>query len=170
MEKKITYKKRTNLFKTDAWKRFSKNKLALIGSVIILLMIAAAILAPLIVQNDPYVSLTDANGLILKNSSPAKSGTFLGTDSLGRDTFSRVIYAARVSMSVGVVAVGISTGIGILLGALAGYFGGWVDTFIMRVVDVVYCFPVLFLVIIIATILKPSIYNIMIIIGLCNWT
>lgn len=133
-------------------------------------MIAAAILAPLIVQNDPYVSLTDANGLILKNSSPAKSGTILGTDSLGRDTFSRVIYAARVSMSVGVVAVGISTGIGILLGALAGYFGGWVDTFIMRVVDVVYCFPVLFLVIIIATILKPSIYNIMIIIGLCNWT
>lgn len=108
MEKKITYKKRTNLFKTDAWKRFSKNKLALIGSVIILLMIAAAILAPLIVQNDPYVSLTDANGLILKNSSPAKSGTILGTDSLGRDTFSRVIYAARVSMSVGVVAVGIS--------------------------------------------------------------
>ena len=75
MEKKITYKRRTNLFKTDAWKRFSKNKLALIGSVIILLMIAAAILAPLIVQNDPYVSLTDANGLILKNSSPAKSGT-----------------------------------------------------------------------------------------------
>ena len=170
MEKKITYKRRTNLFKTDAWKRFSKNKLALIGSIIILLMIAAAILAPLIVQNDPYVSLTDANGLILKNSSPAKSGTILGTDSLGRDTFSRVIYAVRVSMSVGVVAVGISTGIGILLGALAGYFGGWVDTFIMRVVDVVYCFPVLFLVIIIATILKPSIYNIMIIIGLCNWT
>ena len=91
MEKKITYKRRTNLFKTDAWKRFSKNKLALIGSIIILLMIAAAILAPLIVQNDPYVSLTDANGLILKNSSPAKSGTILGTDSLGRDTFSRVI-------------------------------------------------------------------------------
>jgi peptide/nickel transport system permease protein len=71
---------------------------------------------------------------------------------------------------VGIVAVSISTAIGVILGSLAGYFGKWIDLFIMRVVDVVYCFPVMFLVIIIATFLKPSIYNIMMVIGLCNWT
>lgn len=102
--------------------------------------------------------------------SPSKSHTILGTDSIGRDGFSRLVYAARVSMSVGLVAVGISTVIGIVLGAIAGYFGGVADTIIMRCVDVVNCFPVLFLIIIVATILKPSIYNVMIIIGLCNWT
>lgn len=168
--KQIVFKKRKSLFKTDGWKRFSKNKLALIGTVLILLMIAMALFAPVVVQNDPYVSLENESGAILKNMSPSDSGTILGTDSLGRDIFSRVVYAARVSLSVGIVAVGISTTIGILLGALAGYFGKWVDVLIMRIVDVVYCFPVMFLVIIIATILKPSIYNIMIVIGLCNWT
>lgn len=163
-------RQRKNIFKTDGWKRFSKNKLALIGTVMIAILVLIALLAPLIVQNDPYISLEDANGLVLKNTSPSESGTLLGTDSLGRDVFSRVVYAARVSMSVGIVAVGISVSIGIVLGALAGYLGGWVDLIIMRMVDVVYCFPVMFLVIIIATILSPSIYNIMIVIGLCNWT
>ena len=163
-------KPRMNPFKSDAWKRFRKNKLALIGLAIILVMIAAALLAPVLSANAPYPSLTDEAGLVLKNKSPADSGTLLGTDSLGRDVFSRVVYAARVSMSVGIVAVSISTAVGVILGALAGYLGGWVDSLIMRIVDVVCCFPVMFLVIIVATILKPSIYNIMIIIGLCNWT
>jgi peptide/nickel transport system permease protein len=106
----------------------------------------------------------------MKNMSPAESNTILGTDLLGRDEFSRLVYAARVSMSVGLVAVGISTIIGILLGSISGYFGGVADMVIMRCVDVVNCFPVMFLIIIVATILKPSIYNVMIIIGLCNWT
>lgn len=169
MEKKVYTKKRQNLFKTDGWKRFSKNKLALLGTVIILLMVLAAIFAPLIAQNDPYVSLQE-NGLVLKNMSPSESHTILGTDSIGRDEFSRLVYAAQVSMSVGLVAVGISTIVGIFLGAVSGYFGGVADMVIMRCVDVVNCFPVMFLIIIIATILKPSIYNIMIIMGLCNWT
>ncbi len=170
MEKKrMKYRQRQNFFKTDAWKRFRKNKLALVGTAVILLLILAAVFAPVIAQNDPYVSLQDGN-TVLKNMSPSKSHTILGTDSIGRDGFSRLVYAARVSMSVGLVAVGISTVIGIVLGAIAGYFGGVADTIIMRCVDVVNCFPVLFLIIIVATILKPSIYNVMIIIGLCNWT
>ncbi len=164
-----TFKKRQNLFKTDGWKRFKKNKLALIGAVVILVMVLAAVFAPVIVRNDPYVSLKEGS-TVLKDLTPAESGTILGTDNLGRDEFSRLIYAARVSMSVGLVAVGISTVIGVLLGAISGYFGGVADIIIMRCVDVVNCFPVLFLIIIIATILKPSIYNVMIIIGLCNWT
>ena len=170
MEKKrMKYRQRQNFFKTDAWKRFRKNKLALVGTAVILLLILVAVFAPVIAQNDPYVSLQDGN-TVLKNMSPSKSHTILGTDSIGRDGFSRLVYAARVSMSVGLVAVGISTVIGIVLGAIAGYFGGDADTIIMRCVDVVNCFPVLFLIIIVATILKPSIYNVMIIIGLCNWT
>ena len=167
---KRKFKQKQNFFKTDAWKRFKKNKLALVGTAVVLTMIIMAILAPVIVQNDPYTPLKSEAGKIMKNMSPADSGTVLGTDLLGRDEFSRLVYAARVSMSVGLVAVGISTIIGILLGSISGYFGGVADMVIMRCVDVVNCFPVMFLIIIVATILKPSIYNVMIIIGLCNWT
>lgn len=168
--KKTKWKQRQNLFKSDAWKRFRKNKLALLGTAIILIMVVAAILAPVLAQNDPYVSLKDASGLVMTDQSPAESGTILGTDSLGRDEFSRLVYAARVSMSVGLVAVGISTVVGVVLGAISGYFGGLADMIIMRCVDVINCFPVMFLIIIIAAILNPSIYNVMIVIGLCNWT
>lgn len=167
---KTKFKQRQNPFKTDGWKRFKKNKLALVGLAVILVMVIMAILAPVIVQNDPYISLKNEAGKVMKNMSPAESGTILGTDLLGRDEFSRLVYAARVSMSVGLVAVGISTIIGIFLGSISGYFGGVADMIIMRCVDVVNCFPVMFLIIIVATILKPSIYNVMIIIGLCNWT
>ncbi len=166
---KKRFKRRQSLFKTDAWKRFKKNKLALLGTAVILIMILAAIFAPVLAQNDPYISLQEGS-TILKNMSPSESGTILGTDSIGRDVFSRLVYAARVSMSVGLVAVGISTVIGIVLGSISGYFGGVADMVIMRCVDVVNCFPVMFLIIIVATILEPSIYNIMVIIGLCNWT
>lgn len=168
--KKRKWKQRQNLFQTDGWKRFRKNKLALVGTVIILVLILAAVLAPVLAQNDPYVSLKDSSGLVMTDQSPAKSGTILGTDSLGRDEFSRLVYAARVSMSVGLVAVGISTVVGVVLGAVSGYFGGIADMIIMRCVDVINCFPVMFLIIIIAAILNPSIYNVMIVIGLCNWT
>ncbi len=171
MQNKVYLARRRNIFKTDEWKRFSKNKLALVGLVIIMLMVMTAVLAPVIAQNDPFISLRALTGnKIIKNTSPEKSGTILGTDYLGRDVFSRTVYAARISLSVGLVAVSISTIVGILLGSLAGYFGGLLDSVIMRIVDIVYCFPVMFLVMIIAAILKPSIWNIMIIIGLVNWT
>ena len=152
-------KKKTSLFKSDGWKRFRKNKLAVIGLCVILLMVLAAIFAPVLVQNDPYMILETPEGKVMKDMSPSASGTILGTDNVGRDELSRLIYGARVSMSVGIVSVGISLVVGVLLGAVSGYFGGWLDSVIM-----------LFLIIIIATILKPSIYNIMVIMGLCNWT
>ena len=84
MEINMTTRKRVSLFKTDGWKRFRKNRLALVGTTVILIMIAAAILAPFITQNDPYVSLKGPTGSILKNASPRDSGTILGTDSVGR--------------------------------------------------------------------------------------
>lgn len=101
---------------------------------------------------------------------PEQNFHLLGTDTNGRDVLVRMIYGTRISMSVGFVAVGIYVLIGILLGALAGYFGGFVDTLISRVIEIIICFPVFFLILTVMAFLKPSIYNIMIIIGLTGWT
>ena len=149
----------------EFWRKFKKQPVAMAAAGFVFFLIIVAIVGPMITPFDPE-NFFDYDRL---NEGPS-AVHWVGVDALGRDIFSRVVYAARVSMSVGVVAVGISTTIGIILGAIAGYFGKWADTIIMRAVDVVYCFPVMFLVIIISTMLKPSIYNIMLVIGLCNWT
>jgi peptide/nickel transport system permease protein len=92
-----------------------------------------------------------------------------GTDDLGREVFVRMLYGARISLLVGFVAVGISTLIGIVLGALAGYYGSWVDALVMRFVDIMLCFPTFFLILAVIAFLDPSIWNIMIVIGLTSW-
>lgn len=152
-----------------AWRRFKKNKLAMIGLVIIAILVVTAILAPVFAPYDPNESLVNDAGTYAKLEAPSRAHP-LGTDDLGRDVLSRIIYAGRISLAVGLVAVSISVVLGILLGAIAGYFGGWVDNLIMRIVDVVICFPVLFLIITVSTLLKPSIFNVMAVIGLVNWT
>jgi peptide/nickel transport system permease protein len=152
-----------------SWKRFKKNKLALFGSFILLFLLFVAAIAPLVAPHDPYVSnVNELGGYNVL--APPSSEHILGTDSLGRDMLSRIIYGGRVSLSVAFVAVMIATVTGIFLGVVAGYYGKWVDTLIMRITDVVICFPVLFLAITVATILKPSLVNVMIIIGLVSWT
>lgn len=156
-------------FNQLAWKRFKKNKLAIFGLSVILLLIVLALLAPWVSPHDPYVSVTNEAGLYAKLEAPSATH-LLGTDELGRDILSRLIYAGRISLSVGLVAVSISTTVGVLLGSIAGFYGGKIDNFIMRIVDVVICFPVLFLIITVSTLLKPSIFNVMIVIGLVNWT
>ncbi len=119
----------------------------------------ASVLAP----NDP--GKTEVS-LKLK---PPSFEHYLGTDQLGRDVFSRMLYGSRVSLSVGFVAVAISILIGILVGAVAGYYAGWVDSFVMRFVDIMLCFPTFFLILAVVAILEPSIFNIMVIIGLTSW-
>jgi peptide/nickel transport system permease protein len=152
-----------------SWKRFKKNKLALFGLFILLFLLFVAAIAPLVAPHDPYVSnVNELGGYDVL--APPSSEHLLGTDSLGRDMLSRIIYGGRVSLSVAFVAVIIATVTGIFLGVIAGYYGKWVDTLIMRITDVVICFPVLFLAITVATILKPSLFNVMIIIGLVSWT
>jgi peptide/nickel transport system permease protein len=152
-----------------SWKRFKKNKLALFGAFILLFLLFVAAIAPLVAPHDPYVSnVNELGGYDVL--APPSSEHLLGTDSLGRDMLSRIIYGGRVSLSVAFVAVMIATVTGIFLGVIAGYYGKWVDTLIMRITDVVICFPVLFLAITVATILKPSLFNVMIIIGLVSWT
>ena len=103
------------------------------------------------------------------NLEPPGGGHWLGTDDRGRDVMARMIYGSRVSLSVGFVAVSLYTFIGIFLGALAGYYGGKVDVLISRSIEVMMCFPTFFLILTVLAFLKPSIYNIMIILGITGW-
>jgi len=126
-------------------------------------MSLAALLAPLLAPYDPNAINVDA--LLLTPS----WAHLLGTDALGRDVFSRILFGGRVSLWVGFVAVGISTGIGLVLGLFAGYFGKLTDEIIMRGVDVMLCFPSFFLILAVIAFLEPSLTNIMVVIGLTSW-
>ena len=148
---------------TTVWHRFRQHHLAIAGVVILLLIVILAIFSPWIVPNDPYH--TDLKAY----RKPPTSEHWLGTDDAGRDVLSRVTHAGRVSLSVGLVAVGIYTTIGIILGGLAGYYGGWVDSLIMRLADMVLSFPSLIVIIVIVSLVGPSIYNVMVVIGGLGW-
>lgn len=146
-----------------ALNKLKRNKLAIFGSVILIILILLAIIAPII---SPYGR--DTVDLLNIESAPTAKH-ILGTDELGRDVFVRLIYGGQVSLSVGVVAIVIQLAIGITLGAIAGYLGGIADKIIMRLVDMVLCFPFLVIAITMASILGPSIWNVMIIIGILGW-
>jgi len=139
------------------------NKTLFTGILIIGIFSISAILAPILSPYDP--SQIDMGSLL---TAPSNSH-FLGTDSLGRDLLSRIIYGARISLSIGLIAVGIATALGLVLGSLAGFYGGLIDTLIMRFVDIMLCFPTFFLILAVVAILEPSIFNIMVIIGLTSW-
>ncbi|HIE90447.1 MAG TPA: ABC transporter permease [Methylophilaceae bacterium] len=139
------------------------NPLALAGFIIIVIMFLLATLAPWVAPYNPDVF--DVKAILLSPSSLH----WMGTDGLGRDVLSRMLYGGRISLFVGLVAVGISTAIGIILGALAGYYRGWVDTVIMRLVDIMLSIPSFFLILAVIAFLTPSIINIMIVIGLTSW-
>jgi len=145
------------------WRRFRKNRVALAGSLIVLTVFLTAILAPIIAPHDPYEISVE------KILQPPSVEHPFGTDPLGRDVLSRVIWGARVSLLVGFVAVGIAIIIGILIGALAGFYLGPVDAVLMRFVDIMLAIPTFFLVLAVIAILEPSIWNIMIVIGLTGW-
>ncbi len=145
------------------WKRFRKNHLAMAGAFIVALLFAVALLAPYISPYDP--GAIDIK-IVLQEPSPEH---LFGTDALGRDVLSRMIWGSRISLLVGFVAVGIASVIGVFLGALAGYYGRWVDNLIMRFVDIMLCFPTFFLILAVVAFLEPSIWNIMIIIGVTGW-
>ncbi len=149
--------------KGDFWYRFSRNKLALAGGLVVIALFAVSILAPWIAPFDPQEIDVDR---ILQ---PPSSEHLFGTDQLGRDVLSRMIWGSRISLMVGFVATGIAIFIGAILGAVAGYYGRWVDSVIMRFVDVMLCFPSFFLILAVIALLQPSIWNIMIVIGLTGW-
>jgi len=145
------------------WRALSKNRLALIGGAIVLVLALIAVAAPLVSPHDPHKP--DVKRIL----EPPSMRHWLGTDQIGRDVFSRMLYGARVSLAVGFVSVGIATAIGIALGAGAGYHGGPVDGAVMRLVDLMLVFPRFFLLLAVLAFLKPSIWTIMVVIGLTGW-
>ena len=147
------------------FKDILKNKQIVFGVVVIIFMFCAAIFAPLLATHDPYqLNLSPDERL-----QPPSKEHWLGTDDLGRDLFSRMLYGARISLSVGFIAVAIMLLIGLTLGVLAGYYGGWVDNVIMRAVEIMMCFPGFYLILMILAFLGPSIINVMVVIGLTSW-
>ena len=144
-------------------RRFMANKLALLGGLIVLALFAVSFLAPWLAPHDP--NYIDVKAILI---GPSSNHPF-GTDHLGRDVLSRMIYGSRISLKVGFVAVGIATLIGVVVGAIAGYCGGLVDSVIMRFVDLMLCFPAFFLILAVIALLEPSIWNIMIVIGVTGW-
>ncbi len=147
-----------------AWKRFWRRGATRIGLVLILMRAAAALAGPYLAPYDPLK--TNAASLL---AGPAPDH-LLGTDSLGRDILSRILYGAAVSSQVGLVAVVIAAVIGIPLGIISGYYRGWIDLVLMRLVDIFLAFPVILLALAIIGVLGPSISNLMIAIGVVSWT
>ncbi|GAB4541560.1 MAG: ABC transporter permease [Thermodesulfovibrionia bacterium] len=145
------------------WKRFKRNKLAIGGGIIVLLLFLVALLSPLISPYDP--NEIDRNHIL----EPPSINHLLGTDDLGRDVFSRMIYGSQISLAVGFVAVGIATIVGIFFGAISGYYGGWIDRLIMRFVDIMLSIPTFFLILAVIAFIGPGIWNIMVVIGLTSW-
>ncbi|MBI9081552.1 MAG: ABC transporter permease [Pseudodesulfovibrio sp.] len=152
--------KRRPLKRPSPW---SRHALLAIGGLIVGLMSLGAVLAPLLAPYDP--NFINVDTLLL----PPSWSHFMGTDALGRDVFSRILFGGRVSLWVGFVAVGIATAIGLTLGLISGYFGRLVDEIIMRGVDVMLCFPSFFLILAVIAFLEPSLINIMVVIGLTGW-
>ena len=143
--------------------RAMQNRLTAAGAVIVGSLFIVAALAPWLAPYDPSALDTSA---VLEAPGAAH---FLGTDGIGRDVLSRMIYGARVSLMVGFVSVGIACLIGVILGAVAGYLGGVVDAVIMRFVDIMLCFPSFFLILAVIAVLDASIWNIMVVIGVTSW-
>jgi peptide/nickel transport system permease protein len=148
---------------SQIWLRFRRHRLAMIGAAILVILVLLAVGAPWVARLDPYTVDLSAY------RKPPSAEHLLGTDSSGRDVFARLLFGARISLSVGVVAVSVYTTLGLILGSLAGYYGGWVDSLLMRLADVVMAFPSLVLIITIASVVGPSIYNVMLVIGLLGW-
>jgi len=150
----------------EFWHYFSENRGAVIGLVVFALLVIAAILAPLIAPHEPNAQNRDAILLPPFWQEGGRAGFFLGTDAVGRDILSRLLYGARFSLFIGVVVVAIALTGGIVIGLVAGYFRGWVDTVIMRLMDIVLAFPSLLLALVLVAVLGPGLMNAMIAIAL----
>jgi peptide/nickel transport system permease protein len=145
------------------WRAFARNRLAILAGVVVLVLVVLALLAPVLAPWDP--NRPDVSRIL----DPPSARHPFGTDHLGRDVLTRMLYGSRVSLAVGFVSVGIATFVGVLLGATAGYKGGLVDATVMRLVDLMLVFPRFFLLLAVLAFLRPSIWTIMAVIGLTGW-
>jgi peptide/nickel transport system permease protein len=151
---------------SDAWRRLVRNPGAIAGMVIVAVFVLTAVFAPLIAPYDPR---EQDLSLLAEGCCPGPSADhWFGVDQLGRDEFSRVVYGARFSLLIGVVAVTVGVTIGLVLGSIAGFFGGWTDTLLMRFMDILLSIPGLLMAIGIAAMLGPGLFSVMIAIGVVN--
>ncbi|CCB79703.1 ABC transporter permease [Helicobacter bizzozeronii] len=150
----------------DFWAQFRKNKAALVGLWIVFFLILCALLAPLISHHDPYAQNTQEVRVLPIWAQGGSIKHVLGTDDLGRDVLTRLLYGARISLTIGIVSVGIAVFFGVLLGLMAGYFGRKTDMVIMRLMDLMLSLPSILLIIIVVAILGPSLLNAMLAIGI----
>jgi peptide/nickel transport system permease protein len=145
------------------WRRFKRNKLALVGICVLILLYIMAALAPQLATH-AYDAMITAD-----RYKPPSSTYWLGTDHLGRDIWSRIVWGSRISLAVGFVSAGLAVTIGTILGSLAGYYRGRVDSVISRVIEIFVCIPQFFLLLTVMAVVERSIFNIMLIIGLTSW-
>ncbi|MEZ4683807.1 MAG: ABC transporter permease [Caldilineaceae bacterium] len=146
----------------QAWRRFRNNRLAVIGLIFILLICAMALFAPLIAPYDP-------TEIIAKRGAEASAAHPLGFDDIGRDLLSRIIFGTRPALIVGLVSTFVSVVIGVMVGAISGYFGGWIDSVLSRIVDTLMAFPLLALLLLLASVLGPSLTTTVVVIGVTTW-
>src|SRR5689334_9157754 len=158
------------------WRRLRRDRVAMFGAVLVGLLILVALFAPLLAPHDPADQFRDG---LTPDGQPVSSTLFnktggtkflLGTDANGRDLLSRIVYGSQVSLMVGVLANLLAVVIGILIGMTAGYLGGWVESLLMRFTDIMMAFPTLLLAMTLVAILKPSLWIIILVIGLVYWT
>lgn len=154
---------KTSFIAAVFWPRLRSNRMAMGGLVVVLLLFIISLLAPFLTPYDP--SAINAWDVL----QPPSWKHWFGTDELGRDVLTRVLYGARISLKVGFVAIGIAVLLGSAVGLIAGYYGGWVDSLLMRCVDIMLCFPSFFLILAVIAFLNPSIWIIMAVIGLTGW-
>lgn len=161
----INVQKQTETFGywQDAWLRLKKNKMATLGLAVIVVLILIAVFVPLF-SSHSY----DEQNLMMPNQSPSFEHWF-GTDNLGRDIFIRVLYGARISLAIGIVASLLNFFIGVIYGGIAGFCGGKVDRVMMNIVDILYSVPTLLYVILLMVVLKPGLINIFIALGIGYW-
>lgn len=167
---------------TIFWKRLRKNKFAVMGLVILTILYLAAAFAPLltpytvegeaadILMTDLPPTFTSYKGMDWEGNEKVYAPNYFGRDELGRDVFARTLYAGRISLTVGFVSVSIYITIGTIWGAIAGFYGGWVDNIMMRIVDAIMAMPIMLLLITIMALFTPNIFNVMIVIGITGWT
>jgi peptide/nickel transport system permease protein len=153
----------------NAWRRLRQDRAALVGAGIVVVIVLAGLVGPLLTPLDPIKQYPDGIG---DRGQPLSSNSrfLLGTDKWGRDVFTRIIYGARLSLVIGVVGSGLAVLVGLVLGATAGYYGGGVETVIMRLTDMMQAIPTLLLAMALVAIFKPSLLIIIIVITVVNWT
>ncbi|WP_206517363.1 ABC transporter permease [Mesorhizobium sp. M7A.F.Ca.US.008.03.1.1] len=154
--------------RAGVWRRLVRRRLALLGLVIVAIVVAGAVLAPWLTGYDPNEQMFD--GLTIEGSPlPPDAKFWLGTDLLGRDLLTRILYGARTSLIIGIVANGVALLIGTLVGVTAGYFRGWIGSALMRFTDLMMAFPALLLAICLAAVFEPSLWIVAMVIALVNW-